>query len=346
MSGSPAAGRAAVLAVDGGNSKTEVVLIDRSGTVLGAARGPGSNHSHSDHDSVMRLIDDLIAQAAAGTRAATSSTGRTGRTGGIAEVAVLCLAGADFPRDERRLAATAASFGWAAQIVVCNDAFAILRAGTDSDMAIALVCGAGVNCVGRGARGRTVRFPALGDISGDWGGGYDIGMAALAAAVRAEDGRGPKTALRELVPRHFGMARPASLVTAVYTGRIDLHRMTELPSVVFAAADDGDEAARGIVGRLNIELVTMAAATLRRLRLTRVEVDVVLGGGVLTSGYQPIVGPVTAGILRVAPQARVKPLATPAVTGSALLGLDELGLVPTIDVRAAMREAINTKEAR
>jgi N-acetylglucosamine kinase-like BadF-type ATPase len=342
MKGPALAGRAAVLAVDGGNSKTEVVLIDRSGVVLGAARGPGSNHSHSDHDSVMLLIDDLVAQAAAGVPRAES---RAGRSAGIAELAVLCLAGADFPSDERRLGATAAPFGWADRIVVCNDAFAILRAGTDSDMAIALVCGAGVNCVGRGARGRTVRFPALGDISGDWGGGFDIGMAALAAAVRAEDGRGPKTALRDLVPRHFGVARPASLVTAIYTDRIDQHRLTELPPVVFAAADDGDESARAIVGRLNVELVTMAAATLRRLRLTRVEVDVVLGGGILTSGYQAVIGPVTDGILRLAPRARVKPLATPAVTGSALLGLDELGLTPTGDVRAALRKALQTKEA-
>lgn len=139
---SPSAGtpsRAAVLAVDGGNSKTEVVLLDRGGRVVGVARGPGSNHAHSDHQNVMALIDKLVAQASGGLTAA-------------AEVAVLCLAGADYPQDERRLAATAAPYGWADRVAVRNDAFAMLRAGTDDEVGIALVCGAGINCVGRGPR--------------------------------------------------------------------------------------------------------------------------------------------------------------------------------------------------
>jgi N-acetylglucosamine kinase-like BadF-type ATPase len=321
-----------VLAVDGGNSKTEVVVLDRSGRVVGVARGPGSNHSHSDHQNVMALIDALVAQAS------------RGRTSPVAEVAVLCLAGADYPQDERRLAAAAAPFGWADRVAVRNDAFAILRAGTDDEVGIALVCGAGINCVGRGPGSRTVRFPALGDISGDWGGGYDVGMAALAAAVRAEDGRGPKTALSRLVPGHFGLARPAALVSAVYTGRVDQHRMTELPPVIFSAADEGDRPARAIVDRLADELVTMAAATLRRLRLVRAEVDVVLGGGILTSGYAPLLDQVGAGISRIAPRARLVPLTTPAVSGAALLGLDELGAAPSIDVRAALRAALHAEE--
>jgi N-acetylglucosamine kinase-like BadF-type ATPase len=36
----------AILAVDGGNSKTDVALVDAGGGVLGAARGPGTSHHH------------------------------------------------------------------------------------------------------------------------------------------------------------------------------------------------------------------------------------------------------------------------------------------------------------
>jgi N-acetylglucosamine kinase-like BadF-type ATPase len=320
--------RAAVLAVDGGNSKTDVALLGARGDVLGFARGPGSNHSHSDRDSVMRLIDSLVNQAAGGIRA-------------TAELAVLCLAGADFASDERQLATTAAEFGWADRLVVRNDVFAMLRAGTDREVGIALVCGAGVNCVGRGHHGRTVRFPALGDISGDWGGGYDIGMAALAAAVRAADGRGPRTALAELVPGHFGVARPETLVRAIYAGTIGQDRMIELPPLVFAAVDDGDAVAATIVDRQATELVAMAAATLRRLRLTRTDVEVVLGGGILTSGYPRLLDQVSDGIVAVASHARLLPLRTAPVAGAALLAMDELNLVPTIDVRVAIGDAVN-----
>ena len=74
-----------------------------------------------------------------------------------------------------------------------NDLFALLEAGTDSPDAVAVVCGTGVNAVGRAADGRTVRFPALGSISGDWGGGGQLGMQALSHAARAVDGRGPRS---------------------------------------------------------------------------------------------------------------------------------------------------------
>ena len=77
-----------------------------------------------------------------------------------------------------------------------NDTFALLRAGTDSPDAIAVVCGAGINCVGRAADGRIARFPALGMLSGDWGGGQHLAALALWHAARAEDGRGPATALQ------------------------------------------------------------------------------------------------------------------------------------------------------
>ena len=58
------------------------------------------------------------------------------------------------------------------------------------------------------ADGRTARLAALGDIAGDWGGGGDIGLAAIGASVRGRDGRGPRTALEMLIPAHFGLRRP------------------------------------------------------------------------------------------------------------------------------------------
>ena len=86
--------------------------------------------------------------------------------------------------------------------MVRNDTFAVLRAGTERTWGVAVVCGYGTNCSGVAPNGRTFRFPAFGDLSGDWGGGHDIGAAALWHAVRAEDGRGE----RDDAPN----ARPAS----------------------------------------------------------------------------------------------------------------------------------------
>ena len=89
------------------------------------------------------------------------------------------MAGVDFPAEERVLQERIAALGWAEHTSVANDTYAVLRAGTDDGWGVGLVCGAGINCVAVAPDGREVRFPALGEITGDWGGGRDVGMSAL-----------------------------------------------------------------------------------------------------------------------------------------------------------------------
>ncbi len=95
----------------------------------------------------------------------------------------------------------------------------MLRAGTERGWGVAVVCGAGINCVGVAPDGRQSRFPALGWSTGDWGGGYDVGVAAVSAAARSEDGRGERTTLEQAVPAHFGDATPTALAEAFHAGR-------------------------------------------------------------------------------------------------------------------------------
>src|SRR5207302_642341 len=119
--------------------------------------------------------------------------------------------------------------------VVGNDTFAVLRAGTERGWGVAVVCGTGINCVGVSSDGQHARFPALGQITGDWGGGTDVGYAALYAAARSEDGRGPKTTLEQAVPAHFGLKTPVELAEEIHRGRIHARRLLELPPIVGAA---------------------------------------------------------------------------------------------------------------
>jgi N-acetylglucosamine kinase-like BadF-type ATPase len=205
---------------------------------------------------------------------------------------------------------------------VVNDTMAALRAGSRRPWGIAIICGQGVNGVGVAPDGRVVRFDGVGDISGDWGGGTALGLAAQAAAVRARDGRGPRTSLEKLVPAHFGLASPGSVVRALYSGRVPEKRLGELSPAVFAAAVSGDAVARGIVDRLADELGVMATALIRRLRLGRLDPDVVLAGGVFRAEDPVFHERLAAAVADAAPDARVVRLETPPVLGSALLALE------------------------
>jgi N-acetylglucosamine kinase-like BadF-type ATPase len=319
--------RAAVLAVDGGGSKTDVALLGRDGRLLSAVRAGGASfHPNDDGRSLAGL---LAAVADAAARAGVGDG-----NGLVAEQGAFCLAGADLPGDERRLLRDLRAAALADRVLLRNDTFAVLRAGTDRGWGIGVVCGTGLNCAGLGPDGRTVRFPALGAISGDWGGGGDVAVAAIAAASRARDGRGPRTALEELVTSHFGLRRPVDVVEAMYQGRIRPRALLQLTPAVMRTADAGDQAAERIVDRLVHEIVDMVRATVRRLRVTRQQPDVVLGGGVARSRSTRFHHGVRQGVEEAAPGARVIILREPPVVGAALLGLDAIGARPAAATRA------------
>jgi N-acetylglucosamine kinase-like BadF-type ATPase len=311
----------AVLAVDGGNSKTEVALVDAAGEVLGAARGPGTSHHHLGVPAALEALEALI--AAACRDAAVPPGGRP-----LAEVGVWCLAGLDFPADDQAVGPAVAARGWVGQALLHNDVFAVLRAGSGRTWGIGVVVGAGMNCVGVAPDGREVRFPAVGELSGDWGGGRDVGVAAVGAALRGEDGRGPETTLTRAVAGWFGLESALAVVEALFCGRIDQGRVLELVPLVFAEAEAGDPVADQIVARQVEEVVAMAWAAIRRLGLAGLDVDVVCGGGLFRGDTPAFLERIRSGLAPLAPAARLTRLTAPPVVGAALLGLDRLGAPP------------------
>ncbi len=306
------------LAIDGGNSKTEVLLADTAGTVLGWARGAGSNHQTAGGMSAaMSRLDSLVAQARA----------RAGLGADVRPVlAAVYLAGADLPVELTALTEAINAADWAEKSIMDNDTFALLRAGTESPDAVAVVCGAGTNCVGRSADGRTVRFPSLGNITGDWGGGQHLGQLALWHAARAEDGRGPATQLVEAVAAYFGYGTIADVSVAAHLGEIPHEALADLTPMLFDVAAGGDPVARSLIVQQGEEIVAMATAALRRLNLLGSPVAVVLGGGVLRARDPLLFGIITERLLAKAPHAEITLVTDPPVVGAALLALDTLGI--------------------
>jgi N-acetylglucosamine kinase-like BadF-type ATPase len=318
----------AVVAVDGGASKTHLALVARDGELLSLVRGPQSSPQNLGLAKALEVLDGLYAEAGGE---------------GPGEVAQLNMSGVDFPRDERELREAIEAQGWAERTVVDNDTFAVLRAGTERGWGVAVVCGSGINCVGVSSDGRHARFPALGSISGDWGGGSDVGYAALYAAARSEDGRGPRTTLQQAVPAHFGLGTPVELAEAIHRRRVPARRLLELPPVVFAEAGH-DAVAQEIVSRLASEIVAMARVALERLDLAGEPAEVLLGGGLLQSADGPLAAAVEAELKQVAPDVCVGTTSSPPIVGVALLGLDAIG-APAEAQRRIRRELEAAVEA-
>jgi N-acetylglucosamine kinase-like BadF-type ATPase len=305
-----------VLAVDGGGFKTHLALVEDDGRMLSLVRGPHSSPHQIGVPGCLELLDRLFGEA-------LGQAGLDRDRAPVVDVARVMMAGVDLPREEEELQAAVATRGWARSVTVANDTFAILRAGTERGWGVALVCGAGINCVGVGPDGAHVRWPALGAISGDWGGGFDVGLAGLSAAARSADGRGPRTTLEQDLPAHFGLDTPMQVAEAIHLDGLERQRIGELAPLVLDAAG-ADDVACGIAERLASEAIAFIRAALERLGLMSEPVDVVLGGGLFQNDAGLLAARIAGRLGEVAPEASVTLVDSPPVVGAALLGLDEL----------------------
>jgi N-acetylglucosamine kinase-like BadF-type ATPase len=351
--------RPAVLAVDGGNSKSDLALVADDGTLLASVRGPGI--TKPDLTGTLGLLTSLIGRA-------QRQAGRPGCP--VARHLSACVANVDLPEEEEALAAALRAQGWSDTTEVVNDTFAVLRAGlgaavpagpspaagsspatcpapldggeAERHWGVAVTCGAGINCVGVAPDGRKTGFLALGETTGDWGGGHGLGKAALWWAMRAEDGRGPDTALRGAVAAHFGVPSARAVAIGIHLGTISEPALRELAPAVLALAGTGDGVAARLVRKQADEICTMALTAMRRLGLTGLATPVVLGGGVLAARDPLLTAGVTEGIRAGAPHAAVRITDVPPVAGAALLGLDRLGAGPEAERRLRANYAERT----
>ncbi len=320
-----------VLAVDAGNSKTDAVLLTVDGEVLARLRGSGFQ-PHLGREAAVAALVAVISSTLA--------------MAGVARADLLfaCLANSDLPEEDDEYAAVLRDGGFAVHVRVTNDVFALLRSATRAPAAVAVVCGAGMNCVAVAPGGSQVRFLALGTVTGDWGGGEALGEAVMFHAVRDEDGRGGPTALTRAAADHFGLPDAHAVAKALHLGAIHPSRLHELVPVLFAVASAGDPVALSVVHRQADEVVAYAVAALRRLDLLGTDTAVVLGGGVLAARAPVLMTPVRRALAEKAPRATVVVPRTSPVVGAVLLGLERLSGAP-LSADAELRIAAAVQSA-
>jgi len=310
-----------VIGVDGGNTKTDLAVATLDGELIASVRGRGSNSHGLGSAGAVAVIASLV-DAVAFERPAKHGA--------------FFLCGADVEQDIAELSAEIEARAWTRAATVDNDTFALLRAGSDRPDAVAVICGAGINCVGRRADGNVARYPSLGWETGDWGGAEAVGREALFLAARAEDGRAEPTALADVVRSHFELPTAYAVGEAVHYRRLRDVRLGELAPAVVAAADGGDAVASALVERLANEIVLMVRRSFADLELR--EADVVLGGGMLARRegflYERVVAGLPSGAVPVVPDA-------PPVAGAVLVALDAVGA--SDDAKRRVREELRAR---
>ena len=174
-------------------------------------------------------------------------------------------------------------------------------------------------------RGGTRR--RLGADLGDEGSGYWIGRRALAAVMRAADGRGPRTAAHAAGARpHFTWARPRRRAGGEVYERAERrrrHRHAGAGGRAGAATRATPSRRRSSTAPRH-ELALAAASVATRLDMRGELFRTVLSGGMFRS-IPSLASEVTKRLAEVAPRTTVAPLSVEPATGAVRLALAEAG---------------------
>lgn len=313
------------LGVDGGGSKTFALAADANGQVFGFGQANCSNHQVVGLEAALQVIGATCRQAL-GQQVATYAS--------------FCLSGADLRPDFAMLRPGLESLGVAAALDLRNDAWAAMRAGTSHPWGAVVICGKGFNAAVRAPDGRELILPSVGPLSGDWGGGSAIVTAGLAAVARAWDGRGPLTALTDIVLRHFDQPSYEPLLEALYTRRIPESRITGVTPLIFEAALAGDTVAQEIIVHAGGEIGLAAGTLLRRLDMQREPCEVVAGGSVFKGAGPLLMDAATLALHRQAPLACFTRPAVEPVVGALLLAFELHGQPASPDLLVRLHETL------
>jgi N-acetylglucosamine kinase-like BadF-type ATPase len=282
-SGEPADGY--TLGVDGGGSKTDAVILDADGAVVGAGLG-GASNAHfaglrATAASFRRAIRAAVKHAGIGPEQIT----RAGCTFGTVAEEVLAELG---------IPARPARFG--------EHAVAFERAGIDEPRGVALIAGTGSTCFASDGVARHAGAGGWGALLGDEGSGYSIGLAAIRRVLLAEEGRGAPTTLGAAVCSYFDVPEPRWVI-GKFPG-LNQALLAGFAPEVSKAAHAGDTVAIEVIESAGAELGELAAFVTAEVFSPRDDFPVVLAGGVFNIG-QLVIEPIRHILGERFPNARI-----------------------------------------
>lgn len=324
-----------VLGVDAGGTRTRAAIADGDGRVWGAAVAAGGN------------LDDAgpAGAAAAIAEAVQGARMHAGLGQEIFDAVFLGIAGVVSEADRAAVLAAMEPLGLAApgRIRIDHDCRIALAGGLSGRPGIVLIAGTGSAAFGTDAHGASWRSGGWGALIGDEGSSYGLALDALRAVVRAVDGRGPATGLREALLAELGVADPDVLMHRLHLGGWGRAEIAALAPLVVRAAEEGDAVANEVLDAGVGQLAPMVVAVRDHLRFDG-PVEVACVGGLFAAG-EPILARLRQALAQRRPDAQHGPNAhrsldfrlvepeLPPAHGACLLALRCVGTVDADAVR-------------
>ncbi len=259
-----------VIGIDGGGTKTDAVLVDHEGAVIGRQNGGSSNYLAIGGEELRKVLLSVIGDLLAKTDVTDSE---------ITHI-YMGFAGAGRKEDREAITGLFDNTPFQGRVSVVSDAVIALMGAFAGRPGVILISGTGSICFGVDSRGELIRSGGWGYMLGDEGSGFYIGHEAIIYALKYFDGRGVKTTLKKVIENKFNVSSIDFLVPLIYQNKIDRVAIADLAPSVFEEAGKGDKVAADIIRAAGLELGKMIKAVIRKMKNGVEQAEIALIGSV------------------------------------------------------------------
>ncbi|MBC7334282.1 MAG: hypothetical protein H5T85_07525 [Actinobacteria bacterium] len=310
-----------ILGVDGGGTKTSVQISDLEGRKLSESVSKSCNYKSVGVEKAIENLNQAVFSAIEKVK------GLQG-TRFVFKGACFGLAGNDSEEDEkvfRKIIFNSKLKDYLdpQRTFMYNDTVIGLAAGSDSRNKIILICGTGSNCYGVNEEGREAKANGWDYILADEGSGYEIGLKALKAVMRAYDGRDDLTLLSRTILEDLGLENIRDLIRWTYSKPFSKDRIAALAKTVCRTAEMGDQISIKILDEEASEAVISVEAVARKLNLIDKKFELVFVGNVFKC-EKYFKGVLMQKLKKKFPQIVFMPLMKNPVDGAIKLAIEKL----------------------
>jgi N-acetylglucosamine kinase-like BadF-type ATPase len=301
------------LGVDGGGTKTHVVLIDDKKNTIGEGFAGASNPLRVGVETAVKNIFMAIDKACDAAN----------RSRGDIVSAQIGLAGVrreDLRYVIKKNIRERLKFR---KIEVTTDAEIALFAATEGKEGLVIIAGTGSVCMGKNVKGESASAGGWGPIAGDEGGGAGISRRALQAIAKSSDGRGKPTKLSDYAVDYFRAGRLEDLSVAIYAPQVDNARIAGFAKFVVQAASENDEVAMEVIAEAGRELGIAAVAVIEKLKLKNRKFPIGKVGSIFKAG-DLITKPLLEKVHELAPKAFIGETQKTPALAAAMMAFNQL----------------------
>lgn len=234
-----------IIGIDGGGTGSKGITAGMEGQILRRFRGGATNYNGGCKSEIDANVDALLEEAIVGRKPA--------------DCRAVCIgsAGVGNPDAVNFLEESVKRKGFTCPVLITADSVTAHAGALNNQDGIVLIAGTGAICFGRKSSGEAMRTGGYGHLIDDEGSAYDIARRMLRAVVRAADGRGEDTVLRELIFKQLQINYLGEMISWLYQKDRSKKEIAYLAVLIGEAAENGDAVAKQILREAALALVEL-----------------------------------------------------------------------------------------